>query len=131
MNIQFYPDELNYCCAKMHPEAPRCGGLLRAFLMACLRADGENYEILRPALHAFMVKYPPDRLRKAMEQHDAGMPHEPLDPLLYPEFSGSRMDRTADSFGMAMLPVFLLVFIVAAGLMIFGPFIKFTRRKRP
>lgn len=85
--IQFHPDELNYVNAKLHPLAGRCGSFLRAFLVACLRADSYNYEIIRPALLKIMQKYPPDPLRIAMEQHDNGMEHEPLDPLLDREFA--------------------------------------------
>lgn len=62
--IQDCPDELNYANAKIS-ENPGAESFLNSFLNACLRADGENYPILRPALHFFMSKYParPDRLK--------------------------------------------------------------------
>jgi hypothetical protein len=55
MQIQLYPSELNYACAKM---AENEHSFLSAFCEACLRADGENYELLRPVLHVLMDKYP-------------------------------------------------------------------------
>jgi hypothetical protein len=54
--IQIYPDELDYVNAKMGCTGDK--SFLRAFLEACLRADEENYALLRPVLHHFMRKYP-------------------------------------------------------------------------
>ena len=72
MTVQFYPDELNYINAKLHPLAPKCGSFLDAFLRACMAADGENYALLRPALREIMMKYPADEERLRMEEHDSG-----------------------------------------------------------
>lgn len=72
MSIQIYPDELNYCNAKLHPLAPKCGSFLDAFLRACIAADAENYTLLRPVLHAIMLKYPADEARLRMEERDSG-----------------------------------------------------------
>ena len=72
MNIQFYPDELDYANAKLHPHAPTVGSFLKSFLNACANADFQNYELLRPVLKVMMEKYPADPLRLAMERHDAG-----------------------------------------------------------
>lgn len=78
MSIQFYPDELDYVNAKLgsvqnvNDEAPKCGGFLQAFLIACLRADDPNYEIIQPALRTFMQIYPADPERLEMERHDNG-----------------------------------------------------------
>lgn len=77
MNIQFYPHELNYVNAKLHPAAPRSGSFLSQFLGACLSADGENYELLRPAVQIFIEKYPADPERLRMEEHDNGMTARP------------------------------------------------------
>ena len=72
MNIQFYPEELNYCNAMLHPLAPKCGSFLDAFLHACIAADGENYELLRPILLVIRLKYPANDERLRMEEHDSG-----------------------------------------------------------
>lgn len=64
MIIQFHRDELDYVNAKLSggpdyiPRDP--DSFLSTFLMACLRADADNYELLRPVLKAFMKKYPAD-----------------------------------------------------------------------
>ena len=55
--IQFYPAELNYVNAQIRTELPVLS-FLNLFLEACLRADAENYEIIRPSLLIFMEKYP-------------------------------------------------------------------------
>lgn len=71
MNIQFYRDELGYVNAKLHPLAnmdPQ--SFLGTFLQACLRADFDNYELLRPALLALKQKYPADPERLQMEHSD-------------------------------------------------------------
>jgi hypothetical protein len=72
--IQSYPEELNYVLAVLHPKAPKVGSFLMAFCEACQRADWQNYEDLRPALHSFMAKYPCDIQRLAMEQEDSIVP---------------------------------------------------------
>jgi hypothetical protein len=46
--------------------------VLVSFCQACLRADGENYELMRPALIVLMGKYPPDAARLEMERRDRG-----------------------------------------------------------
>lgn len=56
--IQFYPDELDYVNAKMKTRPSGDSSFLGLFLMACLRADEENYELLRPFLAKLMEKYP-------------------------------------------------------------------------
>lgn len=76
MNIHFYPDELDYVNAKLHLRAaPQTradeSSFLGTFLLACMRADFENYELLRPALAQLMEKYPADPVRLAMERHDS------------------------------------------------------------
>jgi hypothetical protein len=73
MQIQFYPEELNYVNAKLddaHPVVDK--SFLLSFLDTCLRADGNNYEVLRPALYFFMAKYPADEKRLAAETEDYG-----------------------------------------------------------
>ena len=73
MNIQCYPDELDYVNAKLHPAVREDdSSFLATFLRACLRADAENYELLRPALAEMMKKYPPDPVRLRMEREDNG-----------------------------------------------------------
>ena len=71
MEIQGYPKELDYVNAK---RLGLRGGpsFLTTFLEACLRADAENYEVIRPALIFFMAKYPADKKRLAVEIHDSG-----------------------------------------------------------
>ena len=72
MTIQFYPDELDYVNAKLHPMAPKTGSFLTSFLQACLAADSENYELLRPALRQIMLKHPASPERLEMERRDSG-----------------------------------------------------------
>lgn len=55
--IQNYPNELDYVNAMQRRFGPS-SSFLDAFFDACLRADAENYELLRPVLQAFMGKYP-------------------------------------------------------------------------
>jgi hypothetical protein len=56
MTIQsgFFRDELSYVNAKLASEP---GDFLKNFLYACLRADEDNYELLRYPLAVFMDKY--------------------------------------------------------------------------
>lgn len=56
--IQFFPDDLDYVNAKLEEAHEGNESFLVAFLNACLRADDENYALLRPVLHHFMRKYP-------------------------------------------------------------------------
>lgn len=70
MIIQQYLKELNYCNAKLHPLSNKVGSFLEFFLHACLRADAENYELLRPALLVMMDKYPADKERLEREEMD-------------------------------------------------------------
>lgn len=82
MNIQFYPDELDYVNAKLAPTAPKSGSFLEAFLHACVAADSQNYELLRPALKIIMEKYPAEPGRLAMEHLDRGIAsQEDLDAI--------------------------------------------------
>lgn len=81
MIIQEYPDELDYVNATLHPFANSTAtrdekSFLGAFCNTCLRADGENYELLRPALIVLMQKYPADADRLRMERHDRGLSDE-------------------------------------------------------
>ena len=55
--IQSYPDELTYVNAMLLTRRGN-NSFLEAFFMACLRADGENYQIIRPGLLEIMQKYP-------------------------------------------------------------------------
>jgi hypothetical protein len=75
MEIQSYPDELDYVNAQLHPSirAADDKSFLGTFCLACLRADGSNYEILRPSLFFLMAKYPANPERLAMERHDRGL----------------------------------------------------------
>jgi hypothetical protein len=75
MIIQSYPDELDYVNAQLHPLIRQADdkSFLDTFCLACLRADAQNYEILRPALVDLMQKYPADPERLRMERHDRGV----------------------------------------------------------
>jgi hypothetical protein len=55
-DISFYKEELDYLHSKRAGRAN--GSFLQAFLAACERADGENFQLLLPALRAIMTKYP-------------------------------------------------------------------------
>lgn len=54
MEIQMYPDELDWVYATLG----RCGSFLEKFCGACLQADPQNYELLRPVVRELMRKYP-------------------------------------------------------------------------
>jgi len=58
MEIQGYPEELDYVNAQLHLKGPDDESFLGTFCWACLRADSQNYEILRMSLRYFMIKYP-------------------------------------------------------------------------
>jgi hypothetical protein len=65
--INFYPKEAAYVRGK-YGSRKDSNSFLEKFCEACLRADNENYELLRPAVQAFMKKYPlTDWERKAAE----------------------------------------------------------------
>jgi hypothetical protein len=68
MTMHHYPEESTYILAILHPKAPKVGSFLMAFCEACVRADIENYELLRPALKVLMKKYPCDIQRQAVER---------------------------------------------------------------
>jgi hypothetical protein len=70
MIIQMYSDELHYCNAKLHPFGARPGSFLELICHAALRADAQNYEILRPLIHVMMSKYPADKERLDAEQRN-------------------------------------------------------------
>jgi hypothetical protein len=72
MIIQQFPDELNYCNAILHPLAPRPGSFLELFCHAAMRADSDNYSLMRPLLLIMMTKYPADSVRLAQEKQDSG-----------------------------------------------------------
>jgi hypothetical protein len=57
MTIQNYPEELDWCNAKL-AENRDARSFLVTFCEACLRADVFNYEILRPTVLRLMAKYP-------------------------------------------------------------------------
>lgn len=85
MIIQSYPDELDYVNAQLHPlvRSKNDQSFLGTFCLACLRADGSNYQLLRPVLHVLMEKYPADRERLRMERlrmerHDSGLADSPV-----------------------------------------------------
>jgi hypothetical protein len=70
MQIQNYPDELNYVNAKLS-ELNDDESFLGRFLWACLHADPENYFVLRAPLNFFMGKYPADVKRLAAEEENS------------------------------------------------------------
>lgn len=76
MTIQNYPDDLDYVNAKLWYSRSKFSvgelSFLDCFLMACLHADDENYELLRPVLLELGKKYPADAERVVMERHDSG-----------------------------------------------------------
>jgi hypothetical protein len=67
--IQRYPNELDYVNAVVR-ECQRHRSFIWYYCDVCLRADWENYEILRPALLIFMEKYPADPNRLEAERRD-------------------------------------------------------------
>lgn len=72
VSIQCYPAELDYVSAQLHGREEDDRSFLETFCWACLRADGFNYPLLRPALIAFMEKYPADPERLRIERIDSG-----------------------------------------------------------
>lgn len=76
MIIQHYQEELDYVNAQLRlrgftEEAfSDAQSFLGTFLLACLRADAENYEQLRPALAYFTEKYPAPAEHLAAESGD-------------------------------------------------------------
>jgi hypothetical protein len=75
MTIQNYPIELDYVNAKLHSREMDDQSFLGTFLQACLRADAENYELLRQTLFLMMFKYPSDRESIQRERHARGANH--------------------------------------------------------
>jgi hypothetical protein len=75
VEIQSYPDELDYVNAQLHPLVRSADdkSFLGTFCQSCLRADGANYEALRPVLYFLMAKYPANSERLWMERHDRGI----------------------------------------------------------
>lgn len=76
MNIQCYPAELDYVNAKLREKGQDDKSFLGFFLQACLRADPQNYEIVRPALLNLMQKYPARAQDLAAERSDYGLGEE-------------------------------------------------------
>jgi hypothetical protein len=73
--IQFYPDELDFVNATLRlgrGSGNKAESFLEVFCEACLRADAENYELLRPALAVLMKKYPVSAERLRIEREDRG-----------------------------------------------------------
>ena len=70
MIIQSYPDDLDYVNATLHGRGDHDKSFLGTFCLACLRADSENYELLRPLLAVLMMKYPASARRLAIERSD-------------------------------------------------------------
>jgi len=70
MIIQSYPDDLDYVNATLHGRGDDDKSFLGTFCLACLRADSENYELLRALLAVLMMKYPARVRRLAIERED-------------------------------------------------------------
>jgi hypothetical protein len=65
--INFYLEEAEYVRGKFASRKDS-NSFLEKFCEACLRADNQNYELLRPALRELMKKYPlTDWEKKAVE----------------------------------------------------------------
>lgn len=71
--IQEHPGLLDYVNAKLYPEAIERGSFLGCFLTACLLADSENFELLKPVLEKLAVKYPADPDRLEAQRRDRGL----------------------------------------------------------
>lgn len=67
MVIQDYPDLLKYVVNKASENSGNNGSFLHHFFKACLYADAENFELIKPVLERIMAKYPvytdPNQLR--------------------------------------------------------------------
>lgn len=70
--IQDYPDELDYVNATLRSRGSELKSFLCVFCEACLRADGDNYVMLRGPLLQLMRKYPARPAHLAMERIDSG-----------------------------------------------------------
>lgn len=70
MIIQGYPDELDWVNAKLADCTGPRESFVTMFCEACLRADSDNYELLRLPLGVLMVKYPAQPKRLAAERED-------------------------------------------------------------
>jgi hypothetical protein len=71
VNINLYPEELDWVNATISIRAGS-NSFLELFCEACLRADFQNYELLRPVVAEFMRKYPAPPARIAAERQDRG-----------------------------------------------------------
>jgi hypothetical protein len=67
--INCYPVELDWVNATI-ADARGSGSFLETFCHAALRADAQNYTIIRPALLLLMDKYPASPERLAAEVRD-------------------------------------------------------------
>jgi hypothetical protein len=65
--IQDYPEDLDLVNAMLKPRKG-ANSFLEHFLEACLHADSENYEIMRPMLMFLVAKYPPSAKDLSAEQ---------------------------------------------------------------
>ena len=70
--IQLYPDDLDWVNAQLHSRDPEDHSFVGLFCHVALRADHENYELLRPSLLKIMEKYPADPERLRIEREDRG-----------------------------------------------------------
>lgn len=70
MEIQGYPDDLNWVNAQLAGREQNDQSFLGTFCNAALRADDQNYEMLRPVLLQFQNKYPADPHLLAAERTD-------------------------------------------------------------
>lgn len=58
MNIQGYPDELDWVNAKLAERGFHDASFIGGVCLTALRADPINYELFRPFLKLMMAKYP-------------------------------------------------------------------------
>jgi hypothetical protein len=73
MEIQGYPEEFNYANTQIASRAPDDHSFLGTFCLACLRANSQNYEVLRMSLRWLMKKYPlsPEFLEEQIRRRNA------------------------------------------------------------
>ena len=67
MRLNQYPALLAYANAWHNSAHYHAGSFLTAFLEACVNADGENFELLKPALEIIINKYPAEESILAIE----------------------------------------------------------------
>lgn len=72
MTIQLFPDELDWVNVQLSTREKDDKSFLGTFCLACLRADHENYALMRPTLQVLIKKYPADPGRLEMERRDRG-----------------------------------------------------------